>query len=201
MNTKVLLGILAAVIAGYLAWRWFAAAPSQPAAAHAPTQRSSPTKPTAATRPTPAKAPAAQQRAAKPTPARRIVAKQPRLAPEGTYFLLQRTSLKLDTGVVGFAPGTKVTLVDKDDSMSTVSDGQYQFRVPSFQLTNDLDLAENAAKSDYTAQKQIAESIGKSVREYEQQRRDALAASEKEKTQKKTGQKTPRRTPSPTPRR
>jgi hypothetical protein len=83
--------------------------------------------------------------------------------------------------------------------MTTVSDGQYQFTVPSSQLTNDLDIAESAAKSDYAAQTQIAESIGKSVREYKQQQRDALAASEK--AQKKTGQKTPRPGASSTPKR
>jgi hypothetical protein len=199
---KIALGIIAALIVGYLAWRWFAPAPRQPAVAHAPTQRSpTPTKPTAASRPTSAKGPAARQGATKPTPARSVLAKQPRLAPEGTYFLLQRTSLKIDSGIVGFAPGTKVTMIDQRDSMSTVSDGQYQFMVSSSQLTNDLDIAESAAKSDYAAQAQIAESIGKSVREYQQQQRDALAASEKEKAQKKTGQKTPRRAASPKPKR
>ncbi len=196
---KVLLGIAAAVIVGYLGWRWFAPAP-QPMVVHVPTQRGSP-RPSAATRPTPSKGPPAQQREARPTPARSMVTKQPRLAPEGTYFLLQRTSLKIDSGVVGFAPGTKVTMIDQRDSMTTVSDGQYQFTVPSSQLTNDLDIAESAVKSDYAAQAQIAESIGKSVREYKQQQRDALAASEKEKAQKKTGQKTPRTGASSTPKR
>ena len=196
---KVLLGIAAAVIVGYLGWRWFAPAP-QPMVVHVPTQRGSP-RPSAATRPTPSKGPPAQQREARPTPARSMVTKQPRLAPEGTYFLLQRTSLKIDSGVVGFAPGTKVTMIDQRDSMTTVSDGQYQFTVPSSQLTNDLDIAESAVKSDYAAQAQIAESIGKSVREYKQQQRDALAASEKEKAQKKTGQKTRRTGASSTPKR
>ena len=92
-------------------------------------------------------------------------------------------------------------MVEQGDSVSTVTDGQYQFTVPSSQLTNDLDIAESAAKSDYAAQTQIAESIGKSVREYKQQQRDALAASEKEKAQKKTGQKTPRTGASSTPKR
>src|SRR5438270_1501521 len=177
MGAKVLLGIIAAVIVGYLAWRWFAPAPPPPAAAHPPTQRSTP-RPPGATRPTPAKGVATQQRSGKPTPARSVVTKQPRLAPEGTYFLLQRASLKTDSGVIGFAPGTKVTMIDKGDPMSTVSDGQYQFTVPSPQLTNDLDIAANAAKSDYASQVQIADSIGKSIREYEKQQRDALAASE-----------------------
>jgi len=197
---KMILGIAAALIVGYLAWRWFAPAPSQPAVARAPTQRASP-RPTAGARSVPSKQSAAQQRAARPTPARSILAKQPRLAPEGTWFLLQRVSLKTDSGIIGFAPGTKVTLVDQGDSLSTVSDGEYQFTVASSQLTNDLDMAENVAKSDYTAQAQIAESIGRSVRQYEQQQLDAIAAAEKEKGQKKTGHKAPRRTPSPKPKR
>src|SRR5256886_11754086 len=146
MGMKVLLAIAAAVIVGYLGWRWFAPA-TQPTGVHVPTERSSP-RPSAATRPTPSKGPPAQQREARPTPARSIVTKQPRLAPEGTYFLLQRTSLKIDSGVVGFAPGTKVTMLDQGNSASTVTDGQYQFAVPLSQLTNDLDIAADVAKSD-----------------------------------------------------
>ena len=199
---KMILGIAAALIVGYLVWRWFAPAPSPPAVVRAPTQRASP-RPRPAARATPAKRPAAQERAARPTPARSTVsrqpAKEPRLAPEGTYFLLQRVSLKTDSGVVGFAPGTKVTMVNQGASMSTVSDGEYQFMVASSQLTNDLDMAENVAKTDYTAQAQIAESIGRSVRQYEQQQLDAILATEKEKGQKKTGHKNPRRSPSPKP--
>jgi hypothetical protein len=197
---KMILGIAAALIVGYLVWRWFAPAPSQPAVARAPTQRTSP-RPAAGARSIPSKRPAAQQRAARPTPAGANLAKQPRLAPEGTYFLLQRVSLRTDSGVIGFAPGTKVTLVNQGDSVSTVSDGEYQFTVASSQLTNDLDMAENVAKSDYTAQAQIAESIGRSVRQYEQQQFDAITAAEKEKGQKKTARKAPRRTPSPKPKR
>jgi hypothetical protein len=197
---KMILGIATALIVGYLAWRWFAPAPSQPAVARAPTQRASP-RPAASARPISSKRPAAPQRTTSPTPARSILAKQPRLAPEGTCFLLQRVSLKTDSGVVGFAPGTKVILVDQGDSLSTVSDGEYQFTVASSQLTNDLDMAENVAKSDYTAQAQIAEVIGRSLRQYEQQQLDAIAAAEKEKGQKKTGQKAVRRTPTPKPKR
>lgn len=193
----MLLGIVAAVIVGYLAWRWFAPAPRQPTVAHAPTPPSS-SKSAASARPTLTKPSAAQQRSVTSAPARPVVTKQRRLAPEGTFFLLQRISLKVDSGVIGFAPGTKVTLIDQRDSISTVSDGHYQLTVPSSQLTNDLDIAENAAKADYATQAQIAQSIGKSIREYEQQKRDALAASEKEKAQKKTGRKVTQPSPSPT---
>jgi hypothetical protein len=103
--------------------------------------------------------------------------------------------------VIGFAPGTKVTLVEQADSVSTVTDGEYQFKVPSSQLTNDLHFAASVAKADYTKQAQIVESTAKQAQEYSQQQRDAFIASEKEKTQKKTGKKTPRRTASPTPKR
>jgi hypothetical protein len=202
---KIILGVVAVVLVGYLAWRWYAPAPTpQSAVARAPTQREA-AKPTAARPPSP-KRPSPQQRAAKPARSLPATVKQPRLAPEGTYFLLQRASLRIDSGVIGFAPGTRVTMIEQNDSVSTVTDGHYQFTVPSSQLTNDLDIAENIAKSDYTVQSRIAEAIGQSVREYEQQQRDAFAASDDQKdkakkAQKKTGQKTPRRTASPTPKR
>jgi hypothetical protein len=196
MSKKALLGIIFALIVGYLAWRWFAPAPTQ----HVPvkpaqTQRT-PTKPKPmAVRSTPVK-----REVAKPTPAR-PVAQQQRLAPEGTFFLLQRASLPIDSGVIGFPPGTKVTLVEQADSVSTVTDGEYQFKVPSSQLTNDLDLAASVAKADYATQAQIAESTAKRAQEYSQQQRDAFIASEKEKAQKKTGKKTPPRAASPAPKR
>ena len=191
---NVVLILVAVAIFGYLAWHWFAPAPKPPPPVAPPQAQRTPAKPATAARPTPAKV-----QVAKPTPAARSVAvKQPRLAPEGTYFLLQRVSLKIDSGVVGFAPGTKVTMVQQADPLSTVSDGQYEFGVPSSQLTNDLNVAEDVAKSDYAAQAQIAAGIGQSVQWYEQQQRDAIAAEEKEKAEKKKGHKTPaRKSPSP----
>src|SRR5919106_569391 len=201
MGKKALLGLIFAVIVGYLAWRWFAPAPTQ----HAPVTRAQPqraaTKPKpVAARSTPAKRTAAQRPGARPTPAR-PVAQQQRLAPEGTFFLLQRASLPIESGVIGFAPGTKVTLVEQVDSVSTVTDGHYQFKVPSSQLTNDLDVAASVASADYTAQAQIAELAARRAQEYSQQQRDAFIASEKEKAEKKTGKKAPRRPPSPKPKR
>ncbi len=193
---NVLLAILAIAILGYLGWHWFAPAPKPPPPVARPQAQRTPAKPATAARPTPAKV-----QVAKPTPARSVATRQPRLAPEGTYFLRQRVSLKIDSGVVGFAPGTKVTMIQQGDPLSTVSDGQYQFGVVSSQLTNDLNIAEDVAKSDYANQAQIAAGIGQSVRWYEQQQRDAIAAEEKEKAEKKKGQKTPaHKSPSPAPR-
>ena len=193
---NVLLAIVAIAILGYLGWHWFAPAPKPPPPVARPQAQRTPAKPATAARPTPAKV-----QVAKPTPARSVATRQPRLAPEGTYFLLRRVSLNIDSGVVGFAPGTKVTMIQQGDPLSTVSDGQYQFGVVSSQLTNDLNIAEDVAKSDYANQAQIAAGIGQSVRWYEQQQRDAIAAEEKEKAEKKKGQKTPaHKSPSPAPR-
>jgi hypothetical protein len=198
MGKKALLGIVVAIILGYVAWRWFARAPTQPVVP-AQTQRATPKPKAAAARSTPAKRTAAQRPGARPTPAG-PVAHEKRLAPEGTFFLLERAALPIDSGVVGFAPGTKVTLVEQAESVSTVTNGEYQFKVPSSQLTNDLDVAANVARADYATQAQISELTARSAQEYSQRQRDAFIASENEKAQKKTGKKTPRR-PSPTPKR
>ena len=183
---KVILGVVSIVIIGYLVWHWFAPT----AVAPAPVQRSAP-KPTTAAHPPPPPKPLAQQSPAQPTPARPVTP-QRRLAPEGTYFLLERASLRIDSGVIGFAPGTKVTLLEQGNSASKVTDGQYQFEVPPSQLTNDLDIAASVAQSDYAEQARITELTGKWAQEYAQQQRDALAASEKDRAQKKTR---PRPTP------
>ena len=192
---KVILGLVSIVIIGYLIWHWFAPT----AVAPTPAQRVPP-KPTAAAHLPPPPKQLAQQPAAQSTPAR-PVGPQRRVAPEGTYFLLERASLRIDSGVIGFTPGTKVTLLDQGDSASTVTDGQFQFTVPSSQLTNDLDIAASVAKSDYAAQAQLADLTAKWAREYNQQQRDAFIASDKEKEQKKTRPGTARRTPTPTQRR
>jgi hypothetical protein len=200
MGKKTLLGILVALIVGYWGWRWFASAPSQQASGGPARAQRAATKPKpVSARPTSPKRIASQRSVARPTPAR-AVAREPRLAPEGTFFLLQRTSMPIDSGVIGFAPGTKVTLIEQVNSVSTVTDGEYQFKVPSSQLTNDLDVAESVANADYTTQAQIAESTARRAQQYSQQQRDAFIASENEKAQKKSGKRAPRR-PTPKPKR
>jgi hypothetical protein len=201
MGKKPLLIILVALIIGYWGWRWFTSGPKQQTSvALARTQRAATKPKPPASRSTPTQRTAAQRLGAKSTPVR-TVAHEPRLAPEGTFFLLQRASLPIESGVIGFAPGTKVTLVEEIDSVSTVTDGEYQFKVPSSHLTNDLDVAASVTSADYTAQAQIAELAARRAQEYSQQQRDAFIASEKEKAEKKTGKKAPRRTPSPKPKR
>src|SRR5437879_2196796 len=135
---KTILGVVAVVIVGYVAWRWLAPTSTQhPAVGPAPIQRSAPTS--APARPTTPKR-LAQQGVAKPTPARPVTPER-RLAPEGTFFLLQRASLPIDSGDIGFAPGTKVTLVGQGAWASTVTDAQLQSEVQSSLVTTDREIA------------------------------------------------------------
>src|SRR5438552_7575503 len=141
---NVLLAIVAIALLGYLGWHWFAPVPKPPPPVARPQAQRTPPKPAAAARSTPAKS-----QPAKPTPAARSVAvKEPRLAPEGTYFLLRRVSLNIDSGVVGFAPGTKVMMLKQVDPLSTVSDGKYQFSVAPAVLINDMNISEDVAKAE-----------------------------------------------------
>src|SRR5438876_10233722 len=95
---KMILGVVSVVIVGYMAWHWFAPTAVTPT----PAQHNAP-KPAAAHPPPPKRL--AQQPAAKPTPARPGTP-QPRLAPEGTSFPIDRASLATGSAVIGFAPGS-----------------------------------------------------------------------------------------------
>ena len=83
--------------------------------------------------PPPPPAPSAQARPspiAKTTPSPIAKTTPPRLrnlAPDGTYFLLRYHSVTTDTGVTGFPPGTKVSLVGNSGQTIRVTDGQIEF--------------------------------------------------------------------------
>ena len=162
---KIACAVIFTAIIGVAGWRFFAPAPR-------PAQHPVPNRHLAAARPI--QPPVTKPQLAAPQSARVPVAKPSlaahptppkRLAPEGTYFLLQRSSLTTDSGVIGFAPGTKVTLVGRNGSAITVTDGQYQLDVEASQLTNDLDVATTVAQSDFTAQNKIAKIIDGWVKE------------------------------------
>src|ERR1700704_5955428 len=90
-----------------------------------------------------------------PRPASSPVARAtppPHLAPPGTYFLLRYRSVTTDSGVTGFPPGTKVSLLQQSGDSMHVSDGQIEFDVPASELTNDLGVATRAARNDSRAQ-------------------------------------------------
>src|ERR1043166_7539948 len=81
------------------------------------------------------------------------------LAPPGTFFLVQYRSVSSDSGVTGFAPGTKVSLIRQSDSVMHVTDGHIEFDVPADEVTNDLDIAARAASGDARAQEQVGRLI------------------------------------------
>jgi len=76
------------------------------------------------------------------------------LAPDGTYFLLRYHSVTTDTGVTGFPPGTKVSLVRKSDQTMRVTDGQIELDVAPSEVTNNLDIAARLARTDSRTQGQ-----------------------------------------------
>jgi|SRR5919201_1704796 hypothetical protein len=192
---KIACGVIFTVIIGVVGWRLFAPAPR-------PVQRSVPDHQLAAPRPIqrPVTKPqlAASQSIQRPV-AKPALAAHPtppkRLAPEGTYFLLQRSSLTTNSGVIGFAPGTKVTLVGRNGSTITVTDGKYQLNVEASQLTNDLAIATTVAQSDFTAQKKIANIIETYVKEYSKQQQSDLDGRIKEQARIDAWQRSGQRAP------
>jgi hypothetical protein len=91
------------------------------------------------------------------------------LAPKGTFYLIQRASVKTNTGIIGFAPGTGLNLIEDHGGTLLVTDGTVKFEVPREIVTNDLDIARGASTSDQAAQNAIANKIEKSNKEVQQQ--------------------------------
>jgi hypothetical protein len=104
-------------------------------------------------------------RATEPAPLPSPVAKaaEHRLTREGEFCLLRYASLKTASGVLGFGPGTHVTLVeDKGDTM-LVRNGEATFEVASDSLTNDIDLAELSAKQDTASQQAYRREVNAAI--------------------------------------
>ncbi len=74
------------------------------------------------------------------------------LAPPGTYYMLERSSIQHATGVAAVIPGEPVKLMSrKADGTMKVASGKYEFEVKESQLTNDLDVAQSAERKDFAA--------------------------------------------------
>jgi hypothetical protein len=181
------------VVVGAVAWHFFPSGqepvvqpPPRPVAAR-PKPAGQPAPNAVAARPKPVVKPAPKPVAARASPA------QKRLAPDGTFFLLQRASLTTDSTVSGFPPGTMVTVVRPSGSNSTVTDGQYQFDVPSSQLTNDLDIAARLAQADLDAQRKIAAYIANMIQEQEKRQQQDIATLEKQRAERERTQRPPAR--------
>ncbi len=80
-----------------------------------------------------------------------------RLAPEGTFYMVEYVSTHTPHGIAGFVPGQEVRFVSADQAKGTllVTDGKYQIYANPLQLTNDLDVADLARRQDETSQRQL----------------------------------------------
>ena len=79
-----------------------------------------------------------------------------RLAPDGVFYLLKNVSVTTDSGVMGFAPGTRVDRVGESDGKLKVKAGDQEFEVDKSSVTNDLDIAALAARQDNQSQAALA---------------------------------------------
>jgi hypothetical protein len=137
---------------GYTEWQ----KRQTPASAPTTADSAAPLAPSGA--PAPQAAPVAQVEVPPPAP------HVPRLAPSGTYYLLRPVSVKTDDGIIGILPGTKVTLVRATTQGLRVTDGQKEFDVATYQVTNDLDEAQQAQENDRSTQARVASSLAAPTR-------------------------------------
>ena len=69
------------------------------------------------------------------------------IAKPGIYYVLERTSIEHATGVAAVVPGEEVQLLSRmGNGVLKVMSGKYEFQLKESQLTNDLDLAQEAER-------------------------------------------------------
>jgi hypothetical protein len=82
----------------------------------------------------------------------------PAAAPE-VYFLIQRVSVQVPSGIRGIGPGTPVTIVEDRGDVLKVKSDDVEFQVRKDQVTKDAHLASRISQTDAHAQQQTVESI------------------------------------------
>ena len=134
-NTLALMVICLAIYGGYALWM----SPSAPVVAPPEIVEAKPV-PTTAT-PEPVVKTEVAESVIDPVP-------EKRLAPAGTYFVIQPITLKTENGVTGIRVGTKVNLLrDMGDTLQ-VTNGATEFVAKRQKLTNDLDIVAQACLQD-----------------------------------------------------
>ncbi|MEO7317933.1 MAG: hypothetical protein ABIZ56_02980 [Chthoniobacteraceae bacterium] len=69
------------------------------------------------------------------------------IAKPGVYYVLERTSIEHATGVAAVVPGEEVRLLNrKENGIVSVKSGKHEFELKESQLTNDLDVAQEAER-------------------------------------------------------
>ena len=118
--------------------------------------------------------------------------KLPRIAPDGEAYLVRPHSVSSDTEIRGFAPGTRVRIIEKRSGMTLVAVDELQFEVPDSHLTDRFDDAgairasdeqvnpptagEVSHKPDSDAQAETRAPERKELRKEEDLRRERIAA-------------------------
>jgi hypothetical protein len=97
------------------------------------------------------------------------VGHQPRLAPPGVYFTLTYLSVRTRSGITGLGAGTQVVRVKDEGPVVLVKFGNVEFDVKRQYLTNDLDVADIAARNDAEAQQAVAAYMAEQQQEIEDQ--------------------------------
>jgi hypothetical protein len=183
MDRRLAIAIIAVFAIAVFGWRVYSFGHK---AVEAPASQSKPVQAPPST-PKPAQASASRPKPVQAPPSNSVAVRPPaprqRLAPEGTYFFVERASLKTDSSIIGFAPGTKVTMIEQRGSTSIVSHGEHQFETASSSLTNDLDIAARVAKADFEAQRKIGEFIAKTVQEHDKQQAKEIATFDKQQAE------------------
>ena len=77
---------------------------------------------------------------------------KPRSTPEGTLFLLYSESIKTDSGIHGFTPGTVVQIISRDGDFLKVKIADDELSISSKRLTDDEDLAKKLLANSQEAQ-------------------------------------------------
>jgi hypothetical protein len=83
----------------------------------------------------------------------------PRLAPPGIYFTLTYISVRNPYGITGVEPGTRVVCVKDEGPVLLVREDNLEFEAKRQYLTNNLDVADLAVRSDAEAQQAVASYI------------------------------------------
>lgn len=84
---------------------------------------------------------------------------EPRLAPEGVFFALEPLSIIHSEGIIGIIPGTELRLVEHRGSVMVMAYGTHALEVSPTQVTNDLDIAMEAARADAAGQQAVIEHL------------------------------------------
>ena len=152
MKTIIYLIIIGA--AGYLGYNYYmekhggAAASSDSDTPPAPTEEVQKV-PSGSTPPAPA--PAATRPAAQPFKSKIVIPAgapgEKHLAKSGVYYVLERASIEHDNGIAAVVPGEAVRIVTrKGNGIVKVTNGKFEFELKESQLTNDLDVAQEAER-------------------------------------------------------